>query len=54
MFESWEQLVRNLFSRRTADLFSVYSLFLVFVFFFVFSSWTALTSIASGILIPQL
>lgn len=54
LFGSWEQMIRNLFSRRTAGYFDWLILLYTLGFFLVFSSWTSITSIASGLLIPQL
>lgn len=54
LFGSWEQMIRNLFSRRTAGYFDWPILLCVLGFFIIFSSWTSITSISSGLLIPQL
>ncbi|CAL8070215.1 unnamed protein product [Orchesella dallaii] len=54
LFGSWEQMIRNLFSRRTAGYFNVPLLTYVFGYFLIFATWSSCTSIASGLLIPQL
>lgn len=51
---SWEQMIRNLLSRKTADFFGITCISFILFYFFIFSSYAAMVSISSGLLVPQL
>ncbi|CAL8095571.1 unnamed protein product [Orchesella dallaii] len=53
-FNTWEQLIRNLFTRRTHDFFSVSALSLTLGILFLFSSFAGSASVSAGLMIPQL